>query len=352
MKSSYLFLLGLMGILLSTFYLIGPTEFQISNFNQVFAQSEDKNKSFDDAITTLSSATETSEKTKKNNTQEKSFDDAITTLSSATETSEKTKKNNTQEKSFDDAIATPSNDIANTESHDDIDKKNNTQEKSFDDAITTPSNDIANTESHDDIDKNKNFDEAILSHSSDTSSLAKQNKDYKTSFIGRPPASESTKIHPAITQILQHANPKAMAKIYGASIDNDHLYVYVHLADNQIQNKLPDIEILAQDKNIIVSKLSLSQIKSLADLDSIERITLPDLAVFYAHDVSEGVSFSMADEMHMLGFDGTGIKVAVIDDSFFTTNPEIISNIVHSELFDSSTPSDSPAFVPIFAPST
>jgi len=101
------------------------------------------------------------------------------------------------------------------------------------------------------------------------------------------------------------------------------------------KKKLPDIEILAQDKNILVSKLSISQIKYLADLDSIERITLPDIAVFDAHDVSEGVSFSMADEMHLLGFDGTGIKVAVIDDSFFTTNPEIISNIVHSELFDS-----------------
>jgi len=304
MKSSYLFFLGLIAVLLSALFLINPMEFQISNFNQVFAQSEEKNKNFDDAITSHSSGTITGEKIKKDNAPKKNFDDAIVTYLSETVTGEKTKKDNAPKKNFDDTIISQSSDAAPKE------------------------------KSKDDNDKNRNFDEAILTHSSDTSSIVKQNKD-KTSFIGRLPTSEYIKIHPAITQILEHANPKAMAKIYGASIDNDHLYVYVHLADNQIQNKPSDIEILAQDKNIIVSKLSFSQIKSLADLDSIERITLPDLAVFDAHDVSEGVSFSMADEMHMLGFDGTGIRVAVIDDSFFITNPEISSNIVHSELFDS-----------------
>ena len=132
MKILILFFLGFIAIL-STFYIISPTEFQLSSFNQVFAQSEDKNKNFDDAKTTYSSDTTT--------------------------------------------------------------KENNGE--------------------------NKNFDEAILSQSSDTSTIANQNN--KTSYIGRLSPSEFPKIHPAIIQILENANPKAMAKIYGASIENDHL---------------------------------------------------------------------------------------------------------------------------------
>ena len=150
MKFLFLFFIGLITVFLSGFYLINPTEFQISNFNQVFAQSEEKNKNFDQAITTHSSKTLTGEKTKKDNS------------------------------------------------------------------------------------KNKNFDEAILSHSSDTSTTIGNKNKEKTPFIGRL-GIDHPKIHPAITQILENANPKALAKIYGASIENDHLYVYVHL-EKKIQN--------------------------------------------------------------------------------------------------------------------
>jgi len=275
MKSAFLFFFGLIAIL-SAFYLINPTELQLSSFNQVFAQSEGKNKNFGDAITIHSSETNTNEKTRINNIQEKNFDDTKIIPSSDTATKEKSQDKNGE---------------------------------------------------------NRNFDEATISQSSDTSTIANQNN--KTSFIGRLAPGEFTKIHPAITQILEHANPKGMAKIYGASIENDTLYVYVHLADKKIQNKLLDIEILAQDKNIIVSKLSLSKIRSLATLDYVERITLPDHAVFYDDFESEGVSFSMADDMHAAGFKGTGIKVAVIDDSFFITHHKIVDNIEFSHLFDS-----------------
>jgi len=276
MKSLILFFLGLITIS-SSFYLINPTELQLSSFYQVFAQSEDRTKNFDDAITIHSSETISSEKTRINIIQEKNFDDIIITNTSDISTNEKSK---------------------------------------------------------DDTGKTRNFDEAIQSQSSDTSTMGNKNKD-KTSFIGRLSSGESSKIHPAISHILKHSNPQDMAKIFDASIENDHLYVYVHLTDKKIQNKSLDIEILAQDKNIIVSKLSLSKIQSLATLDYVERITLPEHAVFYGHAESEGVSFSMADDMHAAGFTGSGINVAVIDDSFFINNTEISSNIVHSQLFDS-----------------
>jgi len=101
----------------------------IFNFNEVFAQSEGKNKNFKDGATIHSSETSAKIKTKVNNSQEKFLE------------------------------------------------------------------------------------ETILFHSSETSTtIGNKNKD-KTPFIGRPPASESAKIHPAITQILEHANPKALAKI-------------------------------------------------------------------------------------------------------------------------------------------
>ena len=70
MKTAFLFFFGLIAIL-SAFYLINPTELQLSSFNQVFAQSEDKNKNFDDATTIHSSETITSEKTSINKNLEK-----------------------------------------------------------------------------------------------------------------------------------------------------------------------------------------------------------------------------------------------------------------------------------------
>ncbi len=241
MKLSFLFFIGLIAVLLSAFYIINPNEFQISNFNEVFAQSEGKNKNFEDAKTIHSSETNTNLKSANNNSQV------------------------------------------------------------------------------------KNFDDVIISQSNDTSITPDNKNKGKTFLPGRLSTSENPKIHSAITHILENANPKAIAKIYGASIDKDHLFVYVYLAENQ--NIPSDIEILAKDKNIIKSKLNLSQIKSLANLDSVEKITLPVYAVFYDHITSEGVEFSMADSIHAAGFNGTGIKVMVIDDSFIVTNPEISNNI-------------------------
>jgi subtilisin family serine protease len=147
----------------------------------------------------------------------------------------------------------------------------------------------------------------------------------KEFFIKRTPSSENPKIHHAITHILEHSNPKAIAKQYGASVEDEHLIVYVYLAENQ--NKPSHLEILAKDQNIIKSKLNLNQIKSIANLNSIEKITLPEYAVFHDHITSEGVEFSIADSMHTAGFNGTGIKVGVIDDSFIVSNPEISNNI-------------------------
>ena len=204
--------------------------------------------------------------------------------------------------------------------------KSEEKNKNFEDEIITQSSDTSTKQkTKSNNSQGKIFDDATISQSSDTSTtIGNKNKD-KASFIKRPFAGENPKIHSAITHILEHANPKAIAKKYGASLENDQLFVYVHLAENQ--KKPSDIEILAKDKDILKTKLNLNQIKSLANLDSIEKITLPEYAVFYDHITSEGVAFSMADTMHSEGFNGTGIKVGVIDDSFIISNSEISNNI-------------------------
>ena len=107
MKSGFLFFFGFIAIL-SAFYLINPTELQLSSFNQVFAQSEDKNKNFDNARTIHSSETITNEKTRINNIQEKNFDDIIITNTNDTSTNEKSKEDTGKTRNFDEAIQSQS----------------------------------------------------------------------------------------------------------------------------------------------------------------------------------------------------------------------------------------------------
>lgn len=90
---------------------------------------------------------------------------------------------------------------------------------------------------------------------------------------------------------------------------------------------------MARDDNIVVTKLTLAQMNQIAQMSWVQSISLPDVAVF--DDVSQGVEVTFADDMHAQGITGNGITVAVIDDSFFPSNPEISGNIIASTLFDS-----------------
>ncbi|MGD2107643.1 MAG: hypothetical protein PVH93_08580, partial [Nitrosopumilaceae archaeon] len=111
--------------------------------------------------------------------------------------------------------------------------------------------------------ENKKFEEATTAQSSDTSTYAKSNNNKsQADLIGSQSNGTATekgkidneapygkslqhpKIHPAVTNILDNANPMAMAKIYGAQMDDDQLFVYVHLKD---KNHAPtDIETFSQ----------------------------------------------------------------------------------------------------------
>lgn len=135
----------------------------------------------------------------------------------------------------------------------------------------------------------------------------------------RSQGSEHSKIHSDIIKIMEDSNPKKAAGLFRADYQNEKLEVYIYLKA-QTQNK-PSIEILDEYENIVYSRLPFNQIQALANSNLVEKITLPKLAE--TRVVSEGVAFSMADEMHATGITGNGIVVAVIDDSFFIDNPEI-----------------------------
>jgi len=135
----------------------------------------------------------------------------------------------------------------------------------------------------------------------------------------------SKKIHPQIMKIMNNANPNAIARTLGTAVEDDKIPVYIYLNSDYVSNPPQGIDILAQDENVIVAKLSLTEMETISDLESVERITLPPKMVSRGHAVSEGVAFSFADDMQTAGFTGAGITVAVIDSGFFPGNAELTS---------------------------
>lgn len=150
--------------------------------------------------------------------------------------------------------------------------------------------------------------------------------------------SHESKIHPKIMKIFNDKTPKVKAKLLGSTLrdsilGNDVLDVYVYMKPEHGKEKPKNVDILARDKNVILTRLSLEEIQLLSSQDSIERITLPERAVFHEHDISEGVSVTFADQIQQSGITGNGVTVAVIDGGFITNNTEISSNIVFNGIW-------------------
>jgi len=111
--------------------------------------------------------------------------------------------------------------------------------------------------------------------------------------------------------------------------------VYIYLDSPESISNLPsNIEILAKAGKIAAAKLTLNEMNDLSELETVQRITKPHMAEFYGHEVSEGVAFTMADDFHNAGIDGSGVTVGIIDGGFFPNNPEISSNVDSFMLFD------------------
>jgi subtilisin family serine protease len=145
-------------------------------------------------------------------------------------------------------------------------------------------------------------------------------------------ANFSPKINNHVLDVITNDNPSEIAKKLKMNFKDGKVTVYVYLNSSQNQKDLPkNIEVISSSDNITVSNVNLQQINQLSQLNFVQRIDIPVSGTLVTHDKSEGVEFSFADEMHFLNFTGNGIKIAVIDDGFLTSNPEITSNIVFSK---------------------
>jgi len=120
----------------------------------------------------------------------------------------------------------------------------------------------------------------------------------------------------------------------GTLVAEPKIPVYLHFTGVNVPD-LTGYEVTAQHGNIVVLKLTPLQIEILSQLDSVVEIKLPEMSESFAHDVTEGMTLSFADTLHSQGITGDGITVAVIDDSFVTSDPEISSNIKDAFRFDS-----------------
>jgi hypothetical protein len=180
----------------------------------------------------------------------------------------------------------------------------------------------------------------LISISSNFSITDAQNENFsrfegKISSIGelkQKYSDFSPKINSKVLDVITNENPSEIAKKLRMNFKDDQITVYVYLHSSENQKGLPqNIEVISSSENIAVANVNLQQINQLSQLNFVQRIDVPVSGTLVNHAKSEGVEFSFADEMHFLNFTGNGIKIAVIDAGFLTSNSEITSNIVFSK---------------------
>ncbi len=90
--------------------------------------------------------------------------------------------------------------------------------------------------------------------------------------------SNITEVDPKIIEWQNSSNPSQFAKNNNISFNNDKIAVFIYLDDsNSISNIPLQIEITGSDQNIVVAKVSSEEINQLAQLDFVQKITLPVL---------------------------------------------------------------------------
>lgn len=184
-----------------------------------------------------------------------------------------------------------------------------------------------------DDDKEKKFKEKI-DKIKDKAKKAPKDKKSKDRVEFEKDDTNSKKISKVLTKSIK--NQKDRQEFGVLSLDEEgKTRVYLHLTDKEDLSEIPSqYEIIDHADNIVVAKLSLDEMNEIAALDIVKTIGPLQRAVFYTHQVSEGVANTFADSFHASGIDGTGVTVAVIDGSFHITDPEIAPNIISSQLLD------------------
>ena len=99
------------------------------------------------------------------------------------------------------------------------------------------------------------------------------------------------------------------------------------------QLKLFGAKIETTYENLVQLSLPSSAIEQITNLDFVNYVRLPNYAI--PDITSEGVSVIQSNIVNSRGNTGQGIKVAVIDSGFDTSDPEISSNILETNSFRS-----------------
>jgi len=90
----------------------------------------------------------------------------------------------------------------------------------------------------------------------------------------------NSKIHPILLKWQTSENPVEFAKINGLEYRDEKIQVYIYLIDENFLPKLSsDIDVIASDQKIAVAYVSPSQLDEFENLDYVERVTIPDLAI-------------------------------------------------------------------------
>ena len=149
-------------------------------------------------------------------------------------------------------------------------------------------------------------------------------------------AKNEIKISKEINNILDGATSGIDSRITKTiSSSTDSIPVYVKTFTNYTGTQ--DIGVnsfVTQNDDSFTAILDESQIKSLAQSGYVSSITLPHL--LEVSSVSQGVASSYANTLHNANITGSGITIAVIDDSFVLSDPKLnASSITHSALYDS-----------------
>ena len=152
-------------------------------------------------------------------------------------------------------------------------------------------------------------------------------------------AKNEIKISKQVNSILDGTSPSSgidsrITKVISSS-PTDVIPVYVKTFANYTGTQDIGVDsFVTRSDDGFTAILDKSQIESLAQSGYVGSITLPHLPE--VSSISQGVTSSYADTLHNANITGSGVTVAVIDDSFVLSDPKLnASSITHSALYDS-----------------
>jgi len=150
-------------------------------------------------------------------------------------------------------------------------------------------------------------------------------------FSGVPPPVNviEPKQDTKVFEVTRAINPLEYSKTHGIDFQDDQIRVLIKTTGYSIRalstiSTLVNIE--SSHGDFIQATVNLDSVDELSSLSFISKITVPTPA-FTESIVSEGVQAINADRVHQSGLTGKNVKVAVLDTSFDTSNPEISDNI-------------------------